>query len=295
MHFKKCEICGKIFYMKRKGMNCCSRKCRDIFTLYKKGQKCIVCNNIFYIKQRTMFCSEKCKKDFKESKLEKKKCLNCDNVFYGDKIQKFCSPLCKSHFNKNNYLLERECDYCHKKFIGSKYFNKGIKNTFCCHSCCMAFLYKQNKITQKFSTQHKKCDLLLKNMGINYINEKSFYKYSLDIYLLDYNLGIEIMGSYWHGDIRRYPIFETMQERQKYCVKKDKRKKEFLNNNGIKVLYLWEYDIDKDLLKCKNLIKNFIEGKLQFYHSSDYILENNELIFSKEKDQFMELTTTLND
>lgn len=37
-------------------------------------------------------------------------------------------------------------------------------------------------------------------MNIKYINEKTFKYYSVDNYLVDYNLIIEIMGDYFHAN-----------------------------------------------------------------------------------------------
>ena len=41
-------------------------------------------------------------------------------------------------------------------------------------------------------------------MGIKFENEYNCKYYSIDNYLLEYNLMIECMGTYWHTDNRFY-------------------------------------------------------------------------------------------
>lgn len=100
------------------------------------------------------------------------------------------------------------------------------------------------------------------------------------------------MGGYWHGDIRRFPVFENMQKRQKACVEKDKRKQKYFEAQKIDILYLWEEDIKKDLDLCKRLINNFIKRNLPEYsHSSSYSLDNYEnLIKNNNIKQYMQTT-----
>lgn len=50
----------------------------------------------------------------------------------------------------------------------------------------------------------------LDSLGIDYKNERPANNYCLDIKIND-NKAIEVMGSYWHGDIRRYPDFKNME------------------------------------------------------------------------------------
>ena len=85
------------------------------------------------------------------------------------------------------------------------------------------------------------------------------------------------MGSYWHGDIRRYPDLKNMEQRQFSCIEKDKRKQKVVEADGIKILYLWEIDIKKNPELCIALIKEFMNNTLENFHSSSYILEGGNL------------------
>lgn len=129
-------------------------------------------------------------------------------------------------------------------------------------------------------------------MNIKYQNEKLFGRFSLDIYLSDFNKGIEIMGTYWHSDSRKYD-FSDLEESQRKCIEKDKRKQNTLKQDGIEILYLWQKDILESPDLCKLLIKEFLKDNLKNFHSSSYFLKENKLEFTNIK-QFME-TFTLND
>lgn len=289
MHFKKCEICSKIFFQKRKGMNCCSRKCRDLFTLYKKGQKCILCNKIFYQKKRTNYCSEKCKQLFQKESQQSRKCKYCGKLFFAktkNSHQKFCSNYCRHSQLVEETKKKCICDYCKKEYEKIKWSVDG-NNSFCSHSCCIAFSYQHNLINAKFSKPHQIINKLLEDIKEEYVNEKALYKYSLDIYLPKYSLGIEIMGTYWHGDSRFYSQ-NKLEQRQIKCIEKDSRKEKLFLENGIPILYLWQEDI-KNLKKCELLIKKFIENPMIQNHSSSYILCNNNIVKDKKEiKQFMD-------
>lgn len=71
---------------------------------------------------------------------------------------------------------------------------------------------------------------ILEDLDLAYISEKRIGKYSIDFYL-GFKLCIEVQGDYWHKLPRR--------------IKSDKRKKEYLESKGYKILYLWESELDK--------------------------------------------------
>lgn len=73
-------------------------------------------------------------------------------------------------------------------------------------------------------------------MNIKYINEKTFKYYSVDNYLVDYNLIIEIMGDYFHANPILYDNYDNLNEMQKKDIIRDKRKntyiKKYIENSG---------------------------------------------------------------
>nr|DAT67965.1 MAG TPA: endonuclease-like protein [Caudoviricetes sp.] len=72
----------------------------------------------------------------------------------------------------------------------------------------------------------------------------------LDIFLPEFNLGIEINGMYWHSE----KFKEKNYHLHKYNLCKDK---------GIRLISIWEWEIIKDKDKIENFIKNLISEKIK--------------------------------
>jgi len=67
----------------------------------------------------------------------------------------------------------------------------------------------------------------------------------IDIYLPDFNIGIEINGLYWHSEIKKNKDYH-------------KNKSDFFSSIGIKILHIWE----DDWLLRPDIVKNVIIDKL---------------------------------
>lgn len=122
---------------------------------------------------------------------------------------------------------------------------------------------------------------LLEELGISYTNEKSIKYFSLDNYLDDYDLAIEVMGDFWHTNPIIYS--EVTREIQKKRIPKDKSKHTYVKNKyNYEILYLWENDIYNNLDVCKELIKKYIanNGILKDYNSFNYHIFDNELLLN---------------
>lgn len=52
---------------------------------------------------------------------------------------------------------------------------------------------------------------------------------------------------------------KTLNERQKYKVSMDKKKKEFAKKYGYKIFYIWEHDIKNNNFEILKEIKNAIK------------------------------------
>lgn len=122
---------------------------------------------------------------------------------------------------------------------------------------------------------------MLNEMSIEYEREYTLDYYSCDNFLTQYKIIIEVMGDYWHGNPIIYNENKRMlNEIQARTILKDKQKSGYIKNHyQIPILYLWENDINKNLDKCKNLIKKIIDnnGILENYHSFNYSYDNKEL------------------
>lgn len=122
---------------------------------------------------------------------------------------------------------------------------------------------------------------MLDEMEIKYVNEKAYKYFSVDNYLIEHNLIIEVMGDFWHCNPLKY--IDNFHIIQKKRIPKDKAKHTYMrNNHNIEILYLWEDDIYNHPYLCRRLIREYIKsgGKLPNYHSFNYHTKNNKLLLN---------------
>lgn len=124
----------------------------------------------------------------------------------------------------------------------------------------------------------KLVNFVLDELKVEYINEYNCKYVSIDNYLVDFGLMIEVMGTFWHADPRFYSSIYYQQQLTR--IFNDSRKNKLIKTKyGINILYLWEHDIINNLELCKELIKLYIhnQGKLDNYHSFNYSLQEGRL------------------
>ena len=296
LQLSNCKICGIEFYQKHSNHITCSIECRNKMIKIKKENSpfcytCENCGNSFSTPDKRqgnhIFCSHECSTIFfaKQSKVEVE-CPNCGKFFERAGNRKriiFCSPKCghehrsKTYFGKNSPTYNHDipdadriakCQKCGKTF-DIKLRKK--KPKFCSKKCKIASMN-----TSLTKPHIKICDILCE-MNLKFEIEYSINGFLLDVYISD-DIMIEIMGKYWHCDIRNYN--EPKNEKQIKNIDKDKRKKESVfNKTGGYILYLWEDDINMRPDLCKKLIEKYVRsnGKLKNYHSMNYFLNNNLL------------------
>ena len=96
-------------------------------------------------------------------------------------------------------------------------------------------LRKERKINlqvdsiHRSSTSELKVQSILEELDVAYIQEKKIGKYHIDFYL-GFKLCLEVQGRYWHSQSRR--------------VESDRRKKQFLESKGYKVIYVWDDELN---------------------------------------------------
>lgn len=139
------------------------------------------------------------------------------------------------------------------------------------------------KMSTTNSMPQIKINNILDENNIVYCNEYVFDFYSVDNYLVDNKLIIEVQGDYWHCN----PLTnKNINPNQAEAIRRDKAKQTFIRNKyGINILYLWETDIKKHPEMCKQLISEYIKqkGVLLNYHSFNYCLnQDNVLQINKE-------------
>lgn len=269
---------------------------------------------IAYESRKAKYCSKGCAyKDRMRQNDERKmkKCEWCGKEYRSKyKEQRFCSRECVNERQKTligelspkYHHTELQCEVCGKTFSVKQ--SKVGKARFCSNKCRNDWYtehcrqdenreYRAKKIIDTMTSgkmprtltnPHMQVSKALDEHNVKHINEYSVKYYSVDIYIEDSNLMIEIMGDFWHSNPTTKHC-KNLSETQKNRIPKDKAKHTYiLNKYGIEVLYIWESDINDDIEKCMKLIKEYINnnGHLEDYHSYNYHLANGKLVMNDE-------------
>lgn len=298
----KCKQCHNDFNQKHDRHYFCCQKCKTRYATENKildhTVNCSNCNKEIKrtkqgaSKSKDFFCCRACESQFREkNSADTRICEFCKKDFNckkGEKLR-FCSMGCQSEwqkttgFGKNHPSYKHEitdemrtktCECCGKEMRGTPISFK--TNKYCSYSC------KTKSMPKSMSFPHIETIRVLDELGISNGIEKQVGRYSVDSYIENSNLCIEVMGTFWHCDNRKYP--NPIGKIQERSVKRDKKKNLKIKEKDLIVLYIWEDDINKDYEVCKKLIMEFIKdnGKLNNYHSMNYYIEKDELKLRSE-------------
>lgn len=257
------------------------------------GKKLIRPIGHFY-KER-IYCSLECRDKYKTNFLSGENspwykridtiCTNC-----GKKISviPFAYNVCNEYGDSNNFC-SRECyfEYRSKYYIGEKHpmFGKSVSEENKQKQRERSVrLIAEGKIPQTMTKPHCAIYNLLINNKIQCENEHMLKYHSVDIYLKDCNLMIEIMGDYWHGIPLKYQ-YNELNNQQLKSVKQDKSKHTYAKRyHNVEILYLWERDINRNIELCWALIQKYIsnQGYLDNYNSYNYGFTDNNLVLKDE-------------
>jgi hypothetical protein len=80
---------------------------------------------------------------------------------------------------------------------------------------------------------------------------------------------IEIQGTYWHADPRVYDV-EDLNRTQKRDIIIDEVKRKWCSKNGIRVIYVWEKDINERPSEVMSMLKE----ELKAYRSEIELLDD---------------------
>ena len=264
-------------------------------------------------KHKHHYCSNKCQAEKKHfDTYEDRPCEICGTLMHVSKksSQKFCSCECQRMWQTQqvgelNVRFTQEkiaCDYCGQDFFIKKYKVNNNQNHFCSKECRQAWYRNvwsqsdewkeqsriraaqiiKNNVSTTLTTPQIIINELLDRHNIVYTNEETFVYYSVDNYLVEHNLIIEVMGDYWHGNPLKFNKLSSLQIKN---IIRDKAKHTFIEKYyGINILYLWEKDILNNPDLCILLIKEYINnnGKLINYHSFNYAISDNQLILNSQ-------------
>lgn len=277
---------------------------------------CVDCRNKFMSEYNDRYNPNPSKEYIKTRCLECEYPLAVPESVYRKKIHgHFCHQFCywkwksKKLVGENNPHYSRikvNCNNCMKEITITQFEQKRNRHNFCSPECYFEFrskyyvgknsywhgkkrpqianlsrermlkMLKEGKVN-KLTEPHKKVIKILEQLNITNETETQFGYYSVDNFLIDANLIIEVMGDYWHGNPLLYK-FNELNNIQKKNTYRDKRKQTYIKvHKQIEILYLWECDINKRPELCKQLIKEYLKnnGVLKNYQSFNYCLTEN--------------------
>lgn len=262
--------------------------------------KCFSCNKdlirpIKHFYKDRVYCSYECRDKYKTDCLSGKnsvfynriltKCTNCGkeieviptayNTYNSDgDNHNFCSQKCYHEYRSKYYINEK-----HPMFgTHQSQENKDIAKQR------ILKIISEGKMPQTMTKPHKIIYELLISHGIECENEYLVKYHSIDIFLKQSELMIEIMGDYWHGNPLKYQ-YENLNAQQLKSIKQDKSKHTYIKKyHNIEILYLWKCDIKHNIDLCWMLIQEYItnNGVLLNYHSFNYTVQENNLILNEK-------------
>lgn len=284
-----CANCGKIFYRRKQHIN----------------------------RNENQFCCRECEFEYKHKiSSEARICEFCGKSYEAKMVseQRFCSVNCQHEWqsiqvgelNRKYKRIKVECPTCKKSFMARSYkvdeLENGERNNIFCSVICRQKWYKDILCKdEKYLQLRREVGLRLLHEQVNsrvnskpqiilnsildrnnivYEREYTLDFYSLDNYLTEHNLIIEVMGDYWHSHPSKYD-YDSLSESQKKTLCKDKAKHTFiLSKYGIEILYIWEDDLYNNPDMCEKMILEYVSrsGKLSNYHSFNYGREQNDYI-----------------
>lgn len=259
------------------------------------------------------YCSLACEKEYQHKETyEVRNCKMCGNKFECAKrsTQRFCCIQCQGKWqstqtgdlNPRSTKIHYRCDWCGKDYLIKKY-KLNQNHNFCSWDCQREWFAQEYSQTEGYKEESRQRAIkmlengqmpfvytkpqilineILENNQINYCNDYATEFYSIDNYLNDSKLMIEVMGDYWHANPLIFD-YNNLNEIQLNRLPRDKAKHTYIKNKyDTEILYLWESDINNNISKCESLIKNYIDnnGILPNYHSFNFDWHNNELILN---------------
>ena len=135
--------------------------------------------------------------------------------------------------------------------------------------------YGTSKLEERFAHD------FLDKLGVKYIYQyeaKSIGRF-FDFFLPQSNVLIEVDGDFWHGNPKIYengPV-NGVQKRAKVI---DELKNNWAVNHGIRILRVWEYDINNNAQKVLEWLRNELKDEIK----KNKLLESRKKKQKKEED-----------
>lgn len=256
--------------------------------------KCSQCGKEFYSTKYQMrnsksghiFCCKECYWKYKrdhpikyESTCKNTKCDNCgkDITLPPNRFKHI------NRFGENHNFCCQKCywEYRKKYYVGDKLYNTGTHISDTAKDKLRQYTVTQyaNGCFDRQTKPQRIVNSILDTLNIKYTNEYNLKYYSIDNYIDDSGLMIEVMGDYFHANPLLFNC-EKLNDIQNKDVIRDKRKHTYVKRyRKVEILYIWELDTKKNQDVCKKLIEEYIKNDdvLPNYHSFNYHIENDTL------------------
>ena len=159
-----CPICKthfKIIPSQIKEINCCSKKCRGIFTRKRINLMCLVCDKTFQVKPNQAnrkFCSLECAYEYRKKGMLTS-CMICGKTIWStpSRPKMFCSNKCFGKASETGKVID--CAFCgSQKYVSKCHLRNELY--FCSHKCSIK--YRQidedyySRILEKSRNSHLK-------------------------------------------------------------------------------------------------------------------------------------------
>jgi len=275
-----------------------SNKVRIANKPLKVEVECAECKNYFlidlckYDAYEFHFCSKACYWKYKthdrrthgknNPKYNSKivNCTNCNKEMLKPKhIQSQTNA-----FGDHHAFCSKQCYYEYRKkyYVNDKCYQYGTEASEERKEVCRQKTLElyQNGTFNRVTKPQRIVNNILNSMSIKYICEKTIGYYSIDNYLEECDLIIEVMGDYFHVNPMKYADIECLNQIQRKDIIRDKKKNTYIRKyRNINILYLWENEILKCPDLCIDLIKLYVstKGILSSYNSFNYRLINGRL------------------
>ena len=243
---KNCEICGKDFEIvesREHNAVACSIECQNKWqSIHRRGEnsptwkggggtiKCATCGKEFYVGKYNFehdlakFCSVECKREYWTKYIRTTK--DFDNKQRKGNAKQWSNPEFRKKISQT--ALKTLASYPRETSIEKK-IREWLNSNNIHHNC-----------------QH-------------IINDK----FCVDFYLPDENIIIEAVGDYWHSNPIKYPNDSELNAMQVRNKKMDKARIAYLTKCGYSLFVLWERDINEDLDKLMNPIRDICTKSLE--------------------------------
>jgi hypothetical protein len=142
-------------------------------------------------------------------------------------IYKWKCLKCKDEIETKDYRYVPFCYKCNEVFNGQSFCEQEL----------------QNYISEFYKIERNKRFF-----------EDGKYKYQLDIYIPDLNLGIEYDGLYWHSELIHKDKFNCFLKQM------------YFKNKGIRTIHIWE----NEWLYKKEIVKSFLLSKINKIENKIY-------------------------